>query len=114
LPALRELESSGELVRGDLLPGGTEREWCDSDVLRRVRRASLARLRKEVEAADRSELARFLPSWQKVDGHRAAGAGPDRLREALVPLQGMALTPKTWERDVLPRRLGSYSPAWLD
>ena len=113
-PALRELEREGALVRGELLPGGTEREWCDSDVLRRVRRASLARLRKEVEAADRTELARFLPSWQNVDAFRAAGAGPDRLREALVPLQGVALTPKVWERDVLPRRLGAYSPNWLD
>ncbi len=109
-PALRELEKEGALVRGELLPGGTEREWCDSDVLRRVRRASLARLRKEVEAADRTELARFLPSWQNVDAFRKAGAGPDRLREALVPLQGVALTPKVWETDVLPRRLGAYSP----
>ena len=114
LPALRELESEGAMVRGELLPGGTEREWCDSEVLRRVRRASLARLRKEVEAADRSELARFLPSWQNVDAFRPAGAGIDRLREALVPLQGVALTPKVWEGDVLPRRLGSYSPSWLD
>jgi len=113
-PALRELESEGALVRGELLPGGTEREWCDSDVLRRVRRASLARLRKEVEAADRTELARFLPSWQNVDAFRPAGAGPDRLREALVPLQGVALTPKVWETDVLPRRLGAYSQNWLD
>jgi ATP-dependent helicase Lhr and Lhr-like helicase len=113
-PALRELEKEGALVRGELLPGGTEREWCDSDVLRRVRRASLARLRKEVEAADRTELARFLPSWQNVDAFRKAGAGPDRLREALVPLQGVALTPKVWETDVLPRRLGAYSPNWLD
>ena len=87
-PALRELERSGALVRGELLPGGTEREWCDSEVLRRVRRASLAHLRREVEAADQRELARFLPSWQNVDAHRAAGAGPDRLREALVPLRG--------------------------
>ncbi|HEU4392451.1 MAG TPA: DEAD/DEAH box helicase, partial [Solirubrobacterales bacterium] len=113
-PALRELEAEGALVRGELLPGGTEREWCDSEVLRRVRRASLARLRKEVEAADTRELARFLPSWQNVDAFRPAGAGPDRLREALVPLQGVALTPKVWEGDVLPRRLGTYSPSWLD
>ena len=109
-PALRELERDGALVRGELLPGGTEREWCDADVLRRVRRASLAHLRREVEAADRASCARFLPSWQNVDAHRPAGAGPDRLREALVPLQGVALTPKVWERDVLPRRLGAYSP----
>jgi ATP-dependent helicase Lhr and Lhr-like helicase len=114
LPALRELESEGAIVRGELAPGGTEREWCDSEVLRRVRRASLARLRKEVEAADTTQLARFLPSWQNVDAFRRAGAGPDRLREALVPLQGVALTPKVWETDVLPRRLGAYSPTWLD
>jgi ATP-dependent Lhr-like helicase len=113
-PALRELERSGALVRGELLPGGVEREWCDADVLRRVRRASLAHLRREVEPAGRDRFARFLPSWQNVDAHRAAGAGPDRLREALVPLQGVALTPKVWESDVLPRRLGAYSPAWLD
>jgi ATP-dependent helicase Lhr and Lhr-like helicase len=113
-PALRELERGGALVRGELLPGGSEREWCDADVLRRVRRASLAHLRREVEPAGRDRFARFLPSWQNVDAHRAAGAGPDRLREALVPLQGVTLTPKVWEGDVLPRRLGAYSPAWLD
>ena len=114
MPALRELEREGALVRGELLPGGSEREWCDSDVLRRVRRASLAHLRREVEPAARGRFARFLPSWQNVDAHRAAGAGPDRLRDALVPLQGVALTPKVWEGEVLPRRLGAYSPAWLD
>jgi ATP-dependent helicase Lhr and Lhr-like helicase len=113
-PALRELEREGAMVRGELLPGGSEREWCDSDVLRRVRRASLAHLRREVEPAARDRFARFLPSWQNVDAHRASGAGPDRLRDALVPLQGVALTPKVWEEDVLPRRLGAYSPSWLD
>jgi ATP-dependent helicase Lhr and Lhr-like helicase len=113
-PALRELERAGTLVRGELLPGGVEREWCDAEVLRRVRRASLAHLRREVEPAGRERFARFLSSWQNVDAHRAAGAGPDRLREALVPMQGVALTPKVWEADVLPRRLGAYSPTWLD
>ncbi|MGH2952518.1 MAG: DEAD/DEAH box helicase [Solirubrobacterales bacterium] len=112
-PALKLLERSGELVRGELLPGGSEREWCDADVLRRLRRASVAALRQEAEAVDRAELARFLPAWQNVDAHRPAG-GPDRLREALAPLQGIALTPEVWERDVLPRRLGAYSPAWID
>ncbi len=113
-PALRELERAGTLVRGELLPGGTEREWCDAEVLRRVRRASLAHLRREVEPADRRQFVRFLSSWQNVDAHRPAGAGPDRLREALVPLQGVALTPKTWESEVLPRRIGTYSSVWLD
>ena len=47
-----ELERDGELVRGELRPGGSEREWCDPEVLRRLRRASLAVLRKEVEPVD--------------------------------------------------------------
>ena len=111
---LRQLEAEGVLVRGEILPGGTEREWCEADVLRRVRRASLAHLRQEVEPADARTYARFLSSWQGVDRYRRAGAGPDRLREILVPLQGVALTPAVWERDVLPRRVGSYSRTWLD
>jgi ATP-dependent Lhr-like helicase len=114
---LRELERSGELVRGELRPVPAhpgEREWCDVEVLRRVRRASLAALRKEIEPADQRRLAAFLPSWQGVDRHSGAGAGIDRLREVLVPLQGLALPIEIWERDVLPRRTGAYSPTWLD
>ena len=111
---LRELERAGELVLGELRPGGSEREWCDPEVLRRLRRASLAVLRKEIEPAEQRALARFLPAWQGVDRHPASGAGIDRLRETLVALQGLALPPEVWERDVLPRRLGAYSPAWLD
>ncbi len=79
-----------------------------------MRRASLAVLRKEIEPAEQRELARFLPAWQGVDRHPASGAGVDRLREALVPLQALALPAEVWERDVLPRRVGAYSPAWMD
>jgi ATP-dependent helicase Lhr and Lhr-like helicase len=111
---LRELERDGQLVRGELRPGGSEREWCDPEVLRRLRRASLATLRKEVEPADQRALARLLPAWQGVDASPPGGAGVDRLREILVPLQGVALTPEVWEQDVLPRRVGAYSPAWMD
>jgi ATP-dependent helicase Lhr and Lhr-like helicase len=111
---LRELERDGLLVRGELRPGGNERDWCDVEVLRRLRRASLAALRKEIEPADQRRLAAFLPSWQGVDRHTRAGAGIDRLREVLVPLQGLALPVETWEREVLPRRTGAYSQTWLD
>jgi ATP-dependent Lhr-like helicase len=111
---LRELERGGDLVRGELRPGGVEREWCDPEVLRRLRRASLASLRKEVEPAEQRALARLLPSWQGVDTSPPTGAGIDRLREVLVPLQGVALAPEVWERDVLPRRVGAYSAAWMD
>jgi len=113
-PVLRDLERDGELVRGELRPGGSEREWCDPEVLRRLRRASLASLRKEVEPADQRALARLLPAWQGIDASPPGGAGVDRLREILVPLQGLALTPEVWEQDVLPRRVGAYSQAWMD
>jgi ATP-dependent Lhr-like helicase len=112
--ALGELERAGELVRGELRPGGSQREWCHPEVLRRLRRASLAVLRKEIEPSDQRALARFLPGWQNVDRHPSSGAGIDRLREALVALQGMALPVEAWERDVLPRRVGAYSPSWMD
>ncbi len=125
---LRDLEHSGELAQGELRPGESEREWCHVEVLRRLRRASLAALRKEIEPVDARALTAFMPSWQGVDrwrpsspvkghpeGHRqASGAGVERLREVLVPLQGMALPVTAWERDILPVRCGSYSPAWLD
>ena len=84
------------------------------EVLRRLRRASLAALRKEIEPAEQRRLAAFLPAWQGVDRHPGAGAGVDRLREVLVPLQGLALPVEVWERDVLPRRVGAYSQSWMD
>ena len=96
-----------DLVRGELRPGGSEREWCDPDVLRRLRRASLAALRREVEPAGQGAFGRFLPAWQGID-RRAS------LREALVPLQGIALPVALWESDVLPRRVPGYQAAWLD
>jgi ATP-dependent helicase Lhr and Lhr-like helicase len=106
-PVLRELERRDELVRGELRPGGTEREWCDPEVLRRLRRASLAALRREVEPAEQGAFGRFLPSWHGVD-RRAS------LREALVPLQGLGLPVALWENDLLPRRVPGYRPEQLD
>ncbi|HEY3961949.1 MAG TPA: DEAD/DEAH box helicase, partial [Gaiellaceae bacterium] len=104
---LVELEAGELLVRGELRPGGTEREWCDPDVLRRLRRASLAALRREVEPVEHEALARFLPGWHGID--RSAS-----LREALVPLQALPLPAALWESDVLPRRIPGYRPEHLD
>ena len=72
---LVELERDELLVRGELRPGGSEREWCDPDVLRRLRRASLAALRREVEPVEQEALARFLPSWHGDRPARVAARG---------------------------------------
>jgi len=104
---LRELERREKLVRGELRPGGCEREWCDPDVLRRLRRASLAALRREVEPVEQAALGRFLPSWHGID----RGAS---LREALIALQGLALPVSLWEAEVLPRRVPDYRAEQLD
>src|SRR5579864_2930758 len=104
---LAALERQELLVRGELRPGGSEREWCDPDVLRRLRRASLAALRREVEPVEQPALARFLPSWHGID-RRAS------LREALVPLQALALPVSLWEAELLPRRVPGYRPEHLD
>ncbi|MBA3734640.1 MAG: DEAD/DEAH box helicase [Actinobacteria bacterium] len=106
-PVLQKLERQEKLVRGELRPGGTEREWCDPDVLRRLRRASLAALRKEVEPAEQAAFGRFLPHWHGID-RRAT------LREALVPLQGLSLPVALWESEVLPRRVPGFNPGQLD
>ncbi|HXF97195.1 MAG TPA: DEAD/DEAH box helicase, partial [Gaiellaceae bacterium] len=104
---LAALEAEERLVRGELRPGGSEREWCDPDVLRRIRRATLAVLRREVEPAEQAALGRFLPAWHGI-GRRQT------LREALVPLQALPLPVPLWESDVLPRRVPGYRPADLD
>jgi ATP-dependent Lhr-like helicase len=104
---LAALEREEKLVRGELRPGGREREWCDPDVLRRTRRATLALLRKEVEPAEQAAFGRFLPSWHGI-GRRQS------LREALVPLQALPLPVSLWESDVLPRRVPGYRAADLD
>ena len=100
---LRALEAEELLVRGELRPGGTEREWCDPDVLRRLRRASLAALRKEVEPAEQAAFARFLASWHGVDRRSS-------LREALVPLQALALPVSLWESELLPQARARLPP----
>jgi ATP-dependent Lhr-like helicase len=109
--ALEELEADGRVTHGEFRPGGIEREWCDVDVLRRLRRRSLAALRKEVEPVDAAALARFLPAWQGAD--RPKG-GVGALEEALGRLQGAAIPASILERDVLPARVRGYRPSDLD
>ena len=108
---LTRLVEDQTLARGEFRPEGTEREWCDAEVLRLLRQRSLAALRREVEPTDQATLARFLPAWQGV-GSEAGGL--DRLYEIITQLQGVPIPASVLERDVLPARMRDYSPRLLD
>ncbi|MEA2518387.1 MAG: ATP-dependent helicase Lhr and Lhr-like helicase [Chloroflexota bacterium] len=118
--ALERLLSAGTVLRGEFRPGGAEREWIDPDVLRLLRRRSLARLRREVEPVDPAAFARFLPAWQGVTaaGERAAAprqeAALERLADVIDQLGGLALPASVLERDILPARVPGYQPRLLD
>jgi ATP-dependent Lhr-like helicase len=118
--ALERLLEAGTILRGEFRPNGTTREWCDPDVLRQLRRRSLARLRKEVEPVEQVVLARFLPSWQGVSpaGETTPPLRHDvaleRLAEVVDQLSGVPVPASVLERDVLPARIPGYQPRLLD
>ncbi len=108
---LRRLRSGGRLVTGEFTPGGTGTEWCDAEVLRILRRRSLAALRREIEPSPPRALAAFLPLWQRIgEGNR----GLDAVAGAIEQLAGVAVPASAWERLVLPARVADYTPAYLD
>ena len=117
---LERLLEAGTVLRGEFRPGGAEREWIDPDVLRLLRRRSLARLRKEVEPVDPAALGRFLPAWHGVTavGEQPAVLRPsaalERLAEVVDQLAGLAIPASVLERDVLPARIPGYQPRLLD
>jgi ATP-dependent Lhr-like helicase len=111
VPALDVLIASGELVRGEIRPGGAEPEFCDTDVLRRLKRRNLAKLRDDVAAVDGAAMALFLPRWHGVFEGRQ---GMLRLREALSQLQGLPLSWNLLDGTILPSRVAGYTSAMLD
>lgn len=114
--ALETLEREGRVVRGEFRPHGVEREWCDDEVLRQLRRRSLASLRREVEPVSVETLARFLPRWHGI-GSSTTGRRPaslDALVEVVNQLQGAPLVASCLDVDVLTPRLPGYEPSLLD
>jgi ATP-dependent Lhr-like helicase len=126
---LDRMTGTGTVVRGELRPvglGGGGTEYCHAEVLRRLRRASLARLRAEVEPVEQAALGRFLPAWHGIGSWDTSGRGagpPRRFRSAPTPedvlgaveqLAGAPVPASALESLLLPARLPGYSPALLD
>jgi Lhr-like helicases len=108
---LQRLVQIGRIVEGGFRPGGVHREWCDNEVLRTIRRKSLAQLRKEVEPVEQRTLARLLTRWQGVVQPRR---GLDALLDVIENLQGAPLPASILETEILPARLAGYKPSDLD
>src|SRR6266508_1385618 len=111
---LARLAAAGRVVHGEFRPGGSGREWLDAEVLRRLRRRSLAALRKEVEPVPQQALARFLAAWQGVGPSGPRATDLDALFRVVEQLQGAAVPASALERQVLAARLPGYHPGLLD
>ena len=111
IAVLAGMVRAGTVVFGRLRPGEDAECWCDADVLRRIKRRSLARLRNEIAAVDAQTYAKFLPQWHGIgDPSRA----PGRVREVLAMLEGLPMPYSELERQVLPARIAGFTPRMLD
>lgn len=88
-------------------------EWCDVEVLARIRRRSLAQLRAEVEPVEHSAYARYLLQQHQVVP-TPQERGVDGLAIVLDQLTGFAAPAQVWESAILPARVADYQPAMLD
>ncbi|WP_405133352.1 ATP-dependent helicase [Nocardia sp. NBC_01388] len=109
---LHRLALEKRVVEGEFTPGSAGAEWCDSEVLRRLRRRSLAAARKEVEPVATAALARFLPAWQHIGTGELRGV--DGVAAVVEQLAGVPIPASAWESLILPARVHDYSPAMLD
>jgi ATP-dependent Lhr-like helicase len=109
--ALERFVERGRLIEGEFRPGGTQREWCDNEVLRIIRRRSLAKLRHEVEPVETPVFARMVTSWQGVGAKKR---GLEAILETVETLQGYAIPASLLESEVLPARVEDYRPSDLD
>ncbi|GAA2868769.1 Lhr family ATP-dependent helicase [Paenarthrobacter ilicis] len=135
--ALKRLADDGRVVEGEFRPHAVAEqpaestdstvmsldappssEWCDAEVLRKLRRRSLAALRAEVEPVDTAAYGRFLPAWQNVTApgksRSQALRGLDGIITAVDQLSGVPIPASAWEPLVLSSRVADYKPAMLD
>ncbi|SDB83695.1 ATP-dependent helicase Lhr and Lhr-like helicase [Raineyella antarctica] len=127
LQVLQRLAAEHRVTEGEFRPAHSptgrstplDTEWCDVEVLRRIRRRSLAVLRAEVEPVEQPAYARFLADWQHLDAPAGGGSpatlrGVDGVATVLEQLAGVAVPASAWESHVLPARVADYSPGQLD
>ncbi len=111
LRVLETLLARGRVVRGEIDPRRHGIDWCDAEILRAIKRRSLAALRREVEPVSHEAYARFLVRWHGLDRPQR---GEARLIAAIEKIEGTPIPWSALERDVLPARVSGYQPGDLD
>ncbi|ORB67007.1 ATP-dependent helicase [Mycolicibacterium tusciae] len=119
---LGRMATDGRLIRGEFTSGaapaatrntaGDSTEWCDSDVLKILRRRSLAALRAQVEPVSTAAYGRFLPAWQQIGSTHNSGV--DGLAAVIDQLAGVPIPASAVEPLVFGLRVRDYQPAMLD
>jgi ATP-dependent Lhr-like helicase len=113
IDALITLESDGAVLRGWFSPGAIEEEWCDRRILARIHRATLQRLRAEIQPVSVTDFMRFLFEWQHLTPSSRL-SGIDGLRTIVSQLDGFELAADAWDKHVLPARVSGYDSSLLD
>ncbi len=111
LLVLETLLARGRVVRGEIDPRRTGVDWCDAEILRAIKRRSLAALRREVEPVSHEAYQRFLVRWHGLDRARPGEAA---LLAALEKIAGTPVPLGALEQSVLPSRVARYQPGDLD
>lgn len=110
-PVLHALAVKGRLIAGEFDPRGSGPEWCEKEILRRIKRGTLGRLREEISPVSGDVLCRFLLDWHGIGNSRR---GELRLDEAIDLLEGLPLSFGELERSILPGRVADFEPRMLD
>lgn len=96
---LRRLQEQGRVTSGTFSAGQAEIEWVGVEVLRRIKRRSLAVLRQEIEPAEPEALGRFLPGWQGIKDNPPPGTST--MLDIIRTLQGFTVPASVLEKDIL-------------
>lgn len=113
---LGRLAADGKLVRGEFTDVPTDGagfdQWCETEVLRILRRRSLAALRAQIEPVSTAALGRFLPAWQMMGSDVTSGV--DGLAAVIDQLAGIPVPASAVEPLIFGQRVRDYQPGMLD